>query len=470
MVCWLPRKCPRPRGYPRDRQSPPVRVSLGRRGKPCRLASCSGPQAHGIADLTRESMIGTVAACVFLVTLLLVRDQQQAIILVAAFAFRIALSIVHLAVFPLPDSQFDARTFEHVAWLWARDGRFFDDFTTGSYLYSWLSSGIYLIFGRDPFLLHVINSYYGTLAIYFVMRSGQLLLPRTRLDRAVGWALAFYPSVVLYSVLTMREAPMVLTLSISIYLLLSWVTTRRIVSGLGAVAFVIVAQLFHAGMIGATLAVLLIYSRFSLQSITVRDNLRPVALFGLIAATIGVLQFSLRTGVGLEKVWSLLREFDIETITGWQSYSARGRGAYLTTVEMNGWLDLVWNIPLRILFFLGTPFIWMASQFRDFLGLLDALILLYMALRITLDIRQRRLLTIGTYLSVALVVAAIVSVFALGTSNYGTAFRHRAKVFPWLLLLYLYGTSIRCPRSSRALYHLSWSRKNGRDDRVCSRP
>ena len=392
-------------------------------------------------------MITAAVACTFLVTLLLVRDQQQVAILVAAFVVRIVLSVVHVAGFPLPDSQSDARTFERIAWLWARDGRFLDDFTTGSYLYSWLSSGIYLIFGRDPFLLHLINSFFGTLAIYFVMRSARLLLPDTRLDRAVGWTLSFYPSAVLYSVLTMREAPMVLALSISIYLLLSWVATRRLAFGLGAVSFVIVAQLFHAGMIGATLAVLLIYSRVSLQSVTIRDNLRPLVLFVVMAATLGVLQFSLRTGVGLEKLSGLLHEFDIDTIASWQAYAARGRGAYLSGVEMDVWLDLAWNLPLRVVYFLGSPFIWMVSQFRDLLGLLDALVILYMALRITLDIRQRRFLTIGAYLALALVVAGIVAVFALGTSNYGTAFRHRAKVFPWLLLLYLYGTSTPEPRS-----------------------
>ena len=398
-------------------------------------------------------MIGTVAACAFLVSLLLIRDQRQSAILVTAFAFRVAVSVVHVAGFALPDSQFDARTFEHLAWLWARDGRFFDDFTTGSYLYSWLSSGFYLVFGRVPFLLHVINSYFGTLAIYFVMRSARLLLPATRLDSAVGWILAFYPSIVLYSVLTMREAPLALALSISIYLLLNWVATRRIAYGLGALSFMIVAQLLHTGMIGGTLGVLLIYSRVSLQSVTVRDNLRPLALFAVLATAIGVLQFSIRTGVGLEKIWGIIRDFDISFIAIWQSSTARGRGAYLSGIEIDAWLDLIWNLPLRVLFFLGTPFIWMVSRFRDVLGFLDALVFLYIASRIMLDIKQRRFLAIASYLSVALVVAGIVALFALGTSNYGTAFRHRAKVFPWLLLLYLYGSAIRAHPSIERRYH-----------------
>ena len=387
-------------------------------------------------------MVGTVAACVFLTSFLLVRDQQQSAILVTAFTFRLALSVVHVAGFPLPDSQFDARTFELFAWLWARDGLWLDDFTTGSYLYSWLSSGIYLIFGRAPFLLHIINSYFGTLTIYFVMRTSRQLLPTRMFDRTVGWTLAFYPSVVLYSVLTMREAPMVLALSIAIRLLVSWVTTRRISSGIGAVVFIIIAQLFHAGVIGATLAILLIYSGVTFQSITVRDNLRPLALFAVFAALIAAFLFSVRTGVGLEKVLGLIRHFDVDVIALWQFNTSTGRGGYLPGVEIDEWLDLIWNIPLRVLYFLGSPFIWMVSQFPDVLGLLDAVVFLYMALRIMLDTRQRRFLTIDTYLSVAIVVAAIIAVFALGTSNYGTAFRHRAKVFPWLLLLYLYGRAI----------------------------
>ena len=391
-------------------------------------------------------MIGLIAACGFLVSLLLLRDKRYSMILVVSFASRVMLSSIHVAGFALPDSQFDARTFERIAWLMARDNDFLDDFTTGSYLYSWLCSGVYLLFGRVPFLLHVINSYFGTLAIYFVMRSYRLLVPDTRVDSTIGWILCFYPSVALYSVLTMREAPMVLALSISIYLLLSYVSTRRIAFGLGAVSFAIIAQLFHAGTVGATLAVLLIYSRVSLQSITVRDNLRPFVLLVVLATAVGVLQFSLRTGVGLEKVWGLLSDFNIDTIASWQAYSARGRGAYLSGIAMDAWLDLIWNLPLRLLFFLGSPFIWMVSRFRDVLGFLDAFVYLYIAFRVTLDIKRQRLLTIDAYLTVALVIAAIVLVFALATSNYGTAFRHRTKVFPWLLLLYYYGRVIRYPR------------------------
>ena len=122
-------------------------------------------------------MIGTVTASVLLLSLLIVRDKHQSLILVTAFGVRLLVSVVHIAGVALPDSQFDARTFEHLAWIWARDRRWFDDFTTGSYFYSWLSSGIYVLVGRDPFILHVINSYFGVLTIYFVMRSAQRLLP-----------------------------------------------------------------------------------------------------------------------------------------------------------------------------------------------------------------------------------------------------------------------------------------------------
>jgi hypothetical protein len=388
-------------------------------------------------------MIETVISCLCMVTLLLFRDAQQTPILVAAFAFRILLSIVHVSGIPLPDSQFDARAFEHFAWIWGRDGRFFDDFTMGSYFYSWLGSGIYLIFGRRPFLLHVVNSYFGTLSIYFIMRSARLLSADSNLDRKVGWILAFYPSVALYSVLTMRESPIVFALSISIYMLLRWITHRRIFCGLGALLFMIVAQIFHAGMVGGTVGVAVIYLGVSLRSITVRDNLRPIALFVVAASAIGLVQFSIVTGIGIEKFWGLVRDFDIGFITEWQARTARGRGAYLAHVEIDTWLDLLWNAPFRMLFLIGTPFVWMVSEFRDVLGFLDALVFLFLVYRILLDISRRRLLLVAKYLSVALVIGGILALFALGTSNYGTAFRHRAKVFPWLLLLYFYGSTVR---------------------------
>ena len=188
---------------------------------------------------------------------------------------------------------------------------------------------------------------------------------------------------------------MMLAASISIRLLLSWVTTRRILFGWGSISFMIVAQLFHAGMVGGTLAVLLIYFLVSFHSVSIRDNLRPLASLVVIAAALGMLHFSLRTGVGVEKLWILIRDFDIGTITSLQAYSARGRGAYLSDVQVTAWLDILWNLPLRVLFFFASPFIWMVSQFRDVLGFLDGLVFLYVVLRIALDIMKRNVLKLG---------------------------------------------------------------------------
>ena len=390
----------------------------------------------------------------FLSVLALVTDRRSRLVVLVAYVIRMAMAYIHAYVVPLPDSQFDAVRFERVAWMWARDGTCFDDFTTGSLLYSWIGSCVYVVVGRTALVLQLINCMFGALIVLVGMRTTRLLPHVRSFDRGVGWAIALYPSLVLYSAIMMREVAVVFCFMLSVYCLTRWASEARYRYAVWAIVWVGVSQLFHTGMIAATVMIVGVVMYFTISEnwrglarihIKVRDALIAFGSLVVAGALIGLGALALISGFGLDKLQQLTKvgaNF-VEVLGGWQQSVARGRASYLGLLQPDSWLDVLVQTPVRLAFFLGAPFAWMVGGVRDLWGFLDGTFLLILcALLVAHSIRgqtwRRR-----AYSIVAVVVAVAIIGFSVATSNYGTAFRHRAKFVPSLFVLYAWAVSHR---------------------------
>ena len=359
------------------------------------------------------------------------------------------MAYTHAFIVPLPDSQFDALRFETVAWRWARDGHCFDDFTTGSLLYSWIGSCIYSVLGRSALLLQILNSFMGTVIVLVAMQATAILVSHPNHYRFVGWLLALHPSLLLYSAITMRESVVVLTIVVSIYWLVRWRVDGKYRHALWSIIWMLVSQLFHTGMITGTVTIVALVLHHTVvvqwpELLRIRTNIRHIraAVLSFIAVASMVLatSYMLTTGYGLDK---LTRLFDMDlfaALSGWQAEAARGRAGYLHGVTSDGFFAMLTQIPLRAIFFIGAPFLWMVATWRDLWGLVDGVFLLVLSWLIVRQVRVG-MLRHQAYRSIALVTFAMILGFAVVTSNYGTAFRHRAKFVPVMIVLYAYGRS-----------------------------
>ena len=403
-----------------------------------------------------DSMVGfpVVESLFFLLLLsllLLKVGRQYRFIVIGAFLLRAALSYIHTYVVLLPDSQFDAIRFESVAWSWARDQQCVEDFTTGSLLYAWLSSCVYMVVGRTPLILQLINAFFGTLIVLAAMKTIELLGARPRYRQLVGWILTLHPTLLLYSAITMREVAVVLTFSISLYWLVKWIVVGRYRYAMWAVAWMLFSQLFHTGMLAGSVILLVVWMYRTATNhwrhmFRLRVPVRHAREAAVSIVTLSLFFIAglvmLGGGYGLEKVQRLTDESIIEALRGWQVYVARGRAGYLTELQPSNAVDLLLHIPLRLVYFVGAPFPWQISRFRDMWGFVDGIFTGVLLTSVLWRLRQQRLKS-AKYRTVVFVVALMMVGFALVTSNYGTAFRHRGKFVPVLVVLYSYGTAIR---------------------------
>jgi len=353
-------------------------------------------------------------------------------LLILAFAIRAIFALVHHYGVPLPDSQADAVTFERVAAQWAGQGMgsILTHFTTGAYLYSWIISLLYSITLRSVLMMQGINVLFGTLIVWNVYRLSRLIWGQRSALRA-AYIAAIFPTLVLYSAITLREVAIVFPFTLGALYFVRWLKSDHPWEfGKAFVAFAFSAG-FHTGMIPALFVLAVAGLRKWLDAFLVPST-RKLVKRGLAVAVIGIgACIIVASGWGLGKLGGLQHTDPMSWLTTQQELAARQRAAYLSDLQPRTPLDLVWQTPVRVAYFLFAPFPWMVRSPADLLGLvivvLNAglvLLLLRSMLGIWADPRARW--------SFYILLGVLVS-FALTTSNYGTSLRHSAKLVPLAL-------------------------------------
>ena len=115
--------------------------------------------------------------------------------------------------------------------------------------------------------------------------------------------------------------------------------------------------------------------------------------------------------------------------------TGRGGSQYLKDIRVDSPLDLIIYLPIKMLFFLISPFPTDWRGLEDILAfILDSMLYVYMISYAVKNFRWTDKKPI--FLGLTLSLLAFVLIFAIGVSNAGTAMRHRNKILPLLLVYY----------------------------------
>ena len=272
-------------------------------------------------------------------------------------------------------------------------------------------------------MIQAINVLLGTLVVYLTYRIAAQVSGHRAGCRA-AWFAALFPTLNLYSALTMREAFIVFFFLLGVLYALRWDQDDRATTFCFSALFLALSGAFHTGMLPmlGVLGLIAIIRWASLLPAAHSRRFVRVTTAVMLLALLGV--GIIVSGWGLEKVGLIQRGLGEH-----QATAARDRAAYLSTLVVRQPLDLLWHTPIRVVYFLFSPFPWWVRQPVDVLGVMDASLYLWL----TAHIMRRRGRGLSWNRRVRLLVlflAAGIAVFALATSNYGTAVRHRAKFAP----------------------------------------
>jgi Dolichyl-phosphate-mannose-protein mannosyltransferase len=381
---------------------------------------------------------GWAAIAVSLLVVLYCGRKDQRIVwpLFAGWLLRVLFCVYNTYINTLPIDPFEQFAYDLSRYPLAQ---ILGAFGVNSQFYTWLCALLYCAIGRSPLALQAIN-----IALWSVTAWNVYRITRdassAKAGRTVVWILSLFPESIIFSTMVTREALCVFAIISGVYYWTLSLQRHPVRNGILSCACFVLAAVTHYGcvvlLLGFVAAPVLYFVGSSDRPR--RRVFSAVILLCLSIALLGVLSEGGLFG-------TIAPEFGFENVTGAdliQEFTPVGdaRAAYLTTLVPKSPVDVIEQFPIRLLFFLFTPFPWMIRSITDVGGFVDALF--YWTTFYLLFKHRRAWFHDGRLAGCIVYVALGVAVFSMGTTNYGTAIRHRGKFFPIAIAVAAAGVSI----------------------------
>ena len=366
----------------------------------------------------------TIILLLFLLLFSLIKKSgKESLLLIAAFLLRLAILILdyyHLVHIPFAGA--DTETFHYFALLkMAGYEVHFTHYTDFLVL-------IYSFTGTSRFFAQGINVAFSYCTLLVVNETTKIVGLSKKGQTVALFLTAFMPSLVAFSGILLREAWVQFFLTLSVYFFVRWYKRGGLTNVCLCFMSVLLSAYMHDGVLGAfigyAIAFVLYRRQRNRESFTVGSFL---ALFIILAFALFVVNY---LGSSIDSKFSAIMEEDLlETEISKNS----GGSAYLQWMSGYSYGVSLLLSPIRMIYLLFSPIPF------DWRGLLDIVVFcvdssVYLFLFLTIFKKLKQASHLRKYLLISLL--SITLLFAMGTSNSGTAIRHRAKFYPFLVLTY----------------------------------
>jgi hypothetical protein len=293
--------------------------------------------------------------------------------------------------------------------------------------YYYMVTAEYYLLGSSLLVPRIVNCVGGALIVFYSYRLGSTVFGRIEGQVAAVWA-TFFPSLIIWSVLNMRD--IWLALSVLVIIWHALVLRERLVAGsIAVIALQLIWVHYNRSYLvlimgAATLAVFLVARSRRLG----RDL--------LVGAGFVVLLLALNQGLGVGK--DSLDWLDLDKVAKQRDLLARGdvaHSGYLAGFNLSDPVVLLTFVPLGFVYFMFSPFPWQMTVARRLITLPEMLVwywtvpFVWFAAKATL--RERS----GRQLALLLPVAVISLTYSITSSNIGLAYRYRAQIIALYLVL-----------------------------------
>ncbi|MDC3409998.1 hypothetical protein OAY88_01545 [Alphaproteobacteria bacterium] len=351
---------------------------------------------------------------------------------------RALAAIIHIYIISLPDGVGDASSFQQIAeglaQLTLKEA--LDRFPGygGGFGYAWLMGLIYLIFDQSPLLIQSFNVIAGTASVYLAYRLTKLCWDDRDAIKA-AWAVALFPTLIMYSALTLREAFIVLFCLYAMLNILRWNQSGAFACMFLSLLGFVLAGFFHGGMfVGALMFSAFVILKtlhhlfYTLQK--GRINLSVVLLFILGMAFI--LPY-VQSNFDVPYIGRVSNAIDFERFIAHANNTQLGVAAYPNWMRAQETLEYVMLMPARFIYFIGAPFPWDIRSLDHIIGFFDGLF--YLTLGWLIKRNFSLIWTNSNARLLLLVLIPLLVIYAVGTNNFGTGIRHRAKFVAVLIVI-----------------------------------
>ena len=367
-------------------------------------------------------------------------------LMVYGFLIRAAVALLleytGFAVRFAPDEETYATAGWQMALFWQGDilvkpWRFNTDQPLG---YFYLNAFFFYVFGKTEIPIKLLNCLAGVLAcryLFFVTRD----LFGSATARRAATLFAFFPSLVLWSSLNIRDVWVILLI-----LFVSW-KSLQILKGYSSLAL---AQLLIAILILSTLRDYLFFVVSLPPIVALVIGRRGHVARNFVMATVAAVAVILlvQQGAASGRAES---HMSLETMSRVRQQMATGGSAFGEDVDISTPGKALAFLPLGLAYFLFSPFPWQITSFLKTFSLPEMLVIYYLTPAVARGIRYAVRERFRESLQILLLTGLLTVSYALGEGNVGTLYRHRAQAIGFYLMFAAVGLELRRrPLAARA--------------------
>lgn len=373
-------------------------------------------ESDGVRDV--QFFIIVLISIVYSVLLFAEYQQKYGIILIGAFLLRFLSWYLDLYTeFPHPFSGDDTERFWHGATVMCQGG--WDSSVPGG-IYSQLLGMFMNISYPEREYMQFSNVLLSSFVPIVVLRSLNLFEIDEKYKKAALILISFAPVSWLLGGVLLREAWIQLFVALGIFFFLRYCTHDKTSFIVCSIAFCLLASLLHAGII-VVVAVIVLYM------LRGRSKMMILIIFMLLA-----LVLYCYPDIFLRKFAAVEDPNEYFATINYDNGAIGSR--YLSNIEINSGWGVLFYGPLKLIYFMFSPFVWDISNVSLlFLFIGDSLlyfagfaVLFYHRAVWWKNLRLRFLVFI---------CGLTFFVFGLGTVATGTATRHRNKLFPTMIIV-----------------------------------
>lgn len=375
---------------------------------------------------------------IFLTHILALRWPAVSKILYVALAIRIFFLLINNHLFYLPDGDMDAKSFERFAWENSQDG-FLNNFNNYSgpdaYFFSFVLAIPYSLFGRSILLAQSLSIFFGIACVLFGWLVAKKIWDKHSAIN-VGWSIALFPTLISYSVLTMREVYICFFLLLAMYGIVNWVRDKSLKSIVLVVIGFVSATFFHGSSIIGLFVFLFLLTLESFKKtfkllLKKRIDLKILIIIifsGLIFGLYFMNKIKLPYLQTFEK--SINPTFLKNEVI---NLKIKGDAAYPKWTKIDSNIEFLYKIPIRAVYFIFSPFPWDVKKISHLIGLLDSF--LYMILVYLIFCNRKAIWKNPALRIILIILISYIIIYGLGVSNFGSGIRHRSKFVIEFILL-----------------------------------
>lgn len=314
-------------------------------------------------------------------------------------------------------------------------------FIFGSRTYSMIIGIIYYFIGRSPLFIRMVNVFLSTMIVFNTFKIALLVWQNKRTAKIAAWIVAFFPALILFGVTILREAILVYLLTVSILYLIAYTRNHRISSLFISLITLLMVINLNSGFFLILIVPVFLLIKNLMKLLVEKKGIKilyisVILIIFLVTTIVFINSFISVKVMGKIGVSNITNSTIFERISLFQNKAARGRTEYLVGKTINSPVSLLIWLPIRIIYFLFMPFPWFWHNLLDILGGVDAVLYFWIIFYSFRGLFQKKskFFNYTTLWIIILTVGIGISVFSMGTSNYGTAWRHRA-VFTFLFAI-----------------------------------